>query len=294
MKIICRYMMLSLLLAVHFVTSLGANAQSANGIHTSLPVLTTALVVHSLPPEQAARSYPVHLRAVVTYYDPDTTPTIALSLRAIPLAAYVSKLPSPIKTLHAGMLIDLEGVSAPGDFARRHSFPQVKEIAESQLPAEAPRVTYGMLESGAEDAQFVEAEGVVHSVTAVEGSTELKLAMPEGTVTVEVPGNLTSGALRLVDAKVLVRGNAVLKLNALHQMVARHSLQPKSFRNQGRGAGARRSICHARRFYRRRDPVHPGTTIASQGACPRHGNLPVARLIVVYSGRPLYTMRANR
>ena len=69
MKIICRYMMLSLLLAVHFVTSLGANAQSANGIHTSLPVLTTALVVHSLPPEQAARSYPVHLRGVVTYYN---------------------------------------------------------------------------------------------------------------------------------------------------------------------------------------------------------------------------------
>ncbi len=213
MKIVCRYMTLSLLLAVHFVTSLGANAQSANGIHTSLPVLTTALVVHSLPPEQAARSYPVHLKGVVTYYN---YPSLFLCDST---GCIFTSLPSPIKTLHAGMFIDIEGVSAPGLFAPIIASPQVKEIAESQLPAEARRVTYGMLQSGAEDGQFVEAEGVVHSVTAVEGSTELKLAMPEGTVTVEIPGNLTSRALSLVDAKVLVRGNAIPEFNSLHQMI---------------------------------------------------------------------------
>ena len=43
--------------------------------------------------------------------------------------------------------------------------------------------------------------------------------MPEGTVTVEIPGNVTSGALSLVDAKVLVRGNAIPEFNSLHQMI---------------------------------------------------------------------------
>ena len=213
MKIACRYMTLSLLLAVHFVTSLGASAQSPNGIHTNLPVLTTALVAHSLPPEQAARSYPVHVRGVITYYNYpslflcDSTGCIFVSL------------PSPIKTLHAGLLIDIEGVSAPGKFAPVIASPQVKEIAESQLPAEVPPVSYGMLESGAEDGQFVEAEGVVHSVTTVAGMTALKLAMPEGTLTVNVPGDVTSRALSLVDAKVLVRGNAVPEFNSHDQMV---------------------------------------------------------------------------
>ena len=34
------------------------------------PALTTALAVHRLPVSLAQRAYPVHLRAVVTYYDP--------------------------------------------------------------------------------------------------------------------------------------------------------------------------------------------------------------------------------
>ena len=134
MKIICRYMMLSLLLAVHFVTSLGANAQSANGIHTSLPVLTTALVVHSLPPEQAARSYPVHLRAVVTYYN---YPHLLLCDST---GCIYTKLPSPIKTLHAGMLIDIEGVSAPGDFASIIASPKLRR-SPSRISRQRLRVS---------------------------------------------------------------------------------------------------------------------------------------------------------
>src|ERR1700678_2463774 len=39
-----------------------------------LPTLTNAHDAHSLTLEQAARNYPVHLRAVVTYYDPYTDP----------------------------------------------------------------------------------------------------------------------------------------------------------------------------------------------------------------------------
>jgi hypothetical protein len=40
----------------------------------ALPTLMTAHDAHSLTSEQAARSYPVHLRTVVTYYDPYADP----------------------------------------------------------------------------------------------------------------------------------------------------------------------------------------------------------------------------
>jgi hypothetical protein len=40
----------------------------------AIPTLTTAHDAHSLTSEQAARSYPVHLRTVVTYYDPFADP----------------------------------------------------------------------------------------------------------------------------------------------------------------------------------------------------------------------------
>ena len=37
-----------------------------------LPTQTTAKAAHSLSFDQATRGYPIHLHAVVTYYDPDT------------------------------------------------------------------------------------------------------------------------------------------------------------------------------------------------------------------------------
>jgi hypothetical protein len=61
-----------------------------------LPSLTTAHDAHSLTVEQAAQSYPVHLRVVITYYDPyidpvhpacfasDSSGGIYIDLRALP------------------------------------------------------------------------------------------------------------------------------------------------------------------------------------------------------------------
>ena len=48
--------------------------QPALAERQTLPTLTTAHDVHSLTIEQATRNYPVHLTAVVTYYDPYVDP----------------------------------------------------------------------------------------------------------------------------------------------------------------------------------------------------------------------------
>ena len=50
---------------------LAAAAQSPSRSHAPLLVIPTTRDVHNLPLAQAAHGYPVHLHAVVTYYDPD-------------------------------------------------------------------------------------------------------------------------------------------------------------------------------------------------------------------------------
>jgi hypothetical protein len=81
----------------------------------ALPTLTTAHDAHSLTSEQAARSYPVHLRTVVTYYDPyidPRHPTVWASDSFGGIYVELSSVPAvPFKT---GDLLELTGVSAAG------------------------------------------------------------------------------------------------------------------------------------------------------------------------------------
>jgi hypothetical protein len=51
-----------------------AGGQQPRSERQALPTLTKAQDVHNLTSARAAQSYPVHLRAVVTYYDPYIDP----------------------------------------------------------------------------------------------------------------------------------------------------------------------------------------------------------------------------
>src|ERR1700722_20575768 len=87
--------------------------QQQQSERNSLPTLTKAHDAHSLTSEQAAKSYPVHLRTVVTYYDPyydPRHPAIWASDRSGGIYVEFSSLPAvPFK---AGDLIEITGVSA--------------------------------------------------------------------------------------------------------------------------------------------------------------------------------------
>ena len=70
-----------------------AQAQSVTKSLTALRTLTKANEVHSLSSEEAKRAYPIHLRAVITYYDPSMVrrpPQYSFTMRA---EAFMSALP---------------------------------------------------------------------------------------------------------------------------------------------------------------------------------------------------------
>jgi signal transduction histidine kinase/DNA-binding response OmpR family regulator len=175
----------------------------------NLRVLTTAREAHSLSAAESRRGYPVQLRAVLTYYDPYIDPRHgALFVHDGTGGIFVSIPKLPILPIHAGTVIDITGVSGPGDFAPIVVGQQIQVVEEGHLPATAPLVSMGHLLTGAEDGQWVEIEGLVHSIAVSGGNVTLNVAMSDGAIgatTVKETGR-DYGAL--IDATVRIRGSS--------------------------------------------------------------------------------------
>jgi diguanylate cyclase (GGDEF)-like protein len=162
---------------------LTAGAQLPTESRQPLPALTTTQAVHNLAPEDAARDLPVHLRAVVTYYDPYIDPRHgALFVCDKTGCIFVSVPVRPILPLRAGSLVEISGVSGPGDFASVVLGNKVRVIGQSHLPANPPHVTLTQLLTGSFDAQWVEIEGRVRSVHLKLHHVALEIATADGSV----------------------------------------------------------------------------------------------------------------
>jgi len=217
----------AILLAVLCGWAATASAAPAKAPEGSLPTLTTTQQVHSLSSEEAKRAYPVHLRAVVTYYDPNLeSGYAALFVHDSTGSVYVKFLASSFGSLPAGSLVDVRGVSSAGTFAPLVAQPQISVIGHSPLPKNAVRMNFHRLMTGAEDGQWVEADGVIHSVFVYGHTVLLQLAMLDGTLSVMMvrePGAAYSG---LIDAKVRIRGNAAPLFNRYDQMIGVRLMAP--------------------------------------------------------------------
>jgi len=187
-----------------------------------LRTLTTLRQAHSLSADEARRSYPIHVQAVVTYFDRyldkrriafflcDRTGCI---YAAVPRdTVWPGRAPLP------GTLVDVSGISAPGDFAPIINQARITILGTPGIPRQATPVTLPDLLSGAQDGQWVQIEGVVHAVTETGTNVTLKVYMAGGLVaatTVKRPGvNYQS----LVDKWVHMRGNAAPTFNSKRQL----------------------------------------------------------------------------
>jgi len=214
-------------LSVLLVGLAAVRGQVPQAPRNNLRVLTGAREVHSLNAEEAARAYPVRLRALVTYYDPyiDTRHG-ALFVHDSTGGIFVSVPPLPILPLRAGTLVDVAGVSGPGDFAPIVERATVRVIGQSRLPAKARRASFTSLLTGAYDGQWVEVEGVVHCVEREGAHVILGLALSDGMIRATTVAEKGANYAGLVDAKVLVRANAAPLFNRDRQMVGARLFSP--------------------------------------------------------------------
>jgi signal transduction histidine kinase len=194
---------------------------------TELPTLTTADAAHSLQSGEAKRGYPVHLLAVVTYYDPDTNPTIG-AFFACDSTGCICVLvpPRPVLPLRSGTLVELTGVSAPGNYAPIVMGSEVKVIGESHVPPHPPRRSLAHILTGTDDGAWIEVEGVVHSVAPSGHNLSVVLALADGTIQGITRGEPGVDYSRLIDARVLVHANAAPVWTKNGQMVGARLLFP--------------------------------------------------------------------
>ena len=172
------------------------------------PTLTKAHDAHSLTPDQAARGYPVHLRGVVTYYDPYIDPLHPTVWVSDSSGGIYVELPSvPAVPFKAGDLVELTDISDAGGYAPIIHASEMRVIGRSPLPTTPPKVTFAQMLTGAEDGQWVEVEGVVHAVRRSGKNIDLDVALSDGIVTATTVKEVGVDYDSLVDAKVRLRGN---------------------------------------------------------------------------------------
>ena len=174
-----------------------------------LRTITTAAAAHSLSSKEAARHYPVHLRAVIDFFD-----TFLGDKNSPPLfvsdatgSIFVKPAHGLYHPLPVGTLIDLQGVSSSGEFSPVVAQGKFKVIGFAGLPAPSSRPSYSRLLTGIEDGQWVEVEGVVHSLIEDDHHVFMQLAMTDGTITVLTMKEAGAAYSNLIDAKLRIRGN---------------------------------------------------------------------------------------
>jgi signal transduction histidine kinase len=180
----------------------------------ALPVLTTAIAVRQLSAADADKAYPIRLRGIVTYNNPETQ---LLFVQDGTAGIYVEAW-RHIHHVEPGDLVEVEGRSAKGAFAPIVNGPRVRLLSHGSLP-EPRRIQSDDLVTGDEDSQWVEIEGVVRSATVDERGASIRLAAGSVQLLVTVLGAVDGDLARtLVNAHVRVRGVCSSVLTARGQL----------------------------------------------------------------------------
>jgi PAS domain S-box-containing protein len=183
-----------------------------------LPTLTTIAEVRRLPTDEARRNYPVHITAVVTYFDPAQPNWFLHDATGGIWVHWNPTLPKPV----VGQLVDLEGVSVDTDFAPDIDRPHWRVLGPAPMPV-ARKASFAQMASTSEDADWVEVEGIVlwaeyqHS-RPTERVLRLGVSLAGGEVTIQMPWDGSPVPSALVDSKVLIHGVCGASFTAKRQL----------------------------------------------------------------------------
>ncbi len=182
----------------------------------ALSSITNAVDVLALTAAEAAEARPVSLRAVVIdQVDPRGRALLVADRSG---GVYLLAAGNSLSGFQQGDLLDIAGVTDPGEFAPIVKSSAVQKLGTAPLPAPL-RATYHELISGALDAQFIELFGVVQRVMPPEGADRARflLSVEAGQVHVRVPGPLQADVQE--DAEVRVRALCFYQFNRKRQML---------------------------------------------------------------------------
>lgn len=165
--------------------SADTNQSSLLEVASQFPVLTNAEQVHWLTRKEAASGRKVLVRGVITCVLPESEAAVVQDSTA---GIYVDRwVPSLGAAPQIGELVEVVGVTDPGDFAPRVHAIRVNRLGTGELPPPV-HPYWDQLINGSLDTEFVEIEGIITSARA-DGNT---LLTHGGKITVLVFGTTNS------------------------------------------------------------------------------------------------------
>jgi diguanylate cyclase (GGDEF)-like protein len=181
----------------------------------SLP-LDTVAAVRSLHNEQAAEARPVHLRGVVTFYDPDQQ---VFFFQDATGSVYIdTTLSFPVV---AGSRIEVWGKTAPG-YSPEVVPTKIREISRGPLPP-AVLVDYLTAARHENDCRFVAMQGIVRAATLQSVGPAraflLQLQVDRHMIEIAISTFPHFNPSQLLDATIRVTGNLGGDFNARNQIV---------------------------------------------------------------------------
>ncbi len=205
---------------------MAANAQSAviSPASKKSGTLTRVSQIRALTVDQARSSLPVALEGVVTaksdygsaFFLQDSSAGISIEC-------------TDDVELRVGDRVQIEGVSGPGLFAPVVQANKVRVIGHGPVPA-AKGMTYRDIAKGAQDSQWIEVEGIVHSSRKSylfdHQILVLDLQVDDRSVNIQLEDVAGFDSESLIDAKVRIRGVCYTDFNDKRQLVGVGLLVP--------------------------------------------------------------------
>ncbi len=164
-----------------------------------LPIIQSVRDIRRMPPSEAAKGYPIRLRATVTYYSP-----FVLFVHDGGEGIFVvpPQLPKP---LSGGDIVQVDGYTDSGDFAPTIRAERVALVRNGRLPA-ARRYSYDELVGGRADSQWVEVEAAVRGTSTGDyGEGLLMLRLGSATTPARIAAADPASLGRLFGATVRIR-----------------------------------------------------------------------------------------
>lgn len=177
----------------------------------ALPVLTTALQVEQLPPAEAKKGYPIHLKGVVTWIsDKRNSLVLQDSTRGVFVMTKPAWVWAPPKV---GENFEINGVSMAQAFAPVVYLRHAKSLGLGIMPLPLEPI-WNQLIGGSLDCQYVEIRGLVTDIK----DNDLQLLMPGGKLDIEVRPNPSTDSRSWLYSVVRIRGVMFAKWDRSHQV----------------------------------------------------------------------------
>lgn len=170
------------------------------------PVLLTVAAVRKLSITDIESGLPVRLGGVVTFYDPRTD---LLFVQDRTGGIFIKSAHGTNSGLRVGQTVEVEGITRAGAFAPVIAEATVRVEGKGHLPGARP-VTAERLFDGTEDGNWVEAHGIVTSLTTSDSHRwlDLEVAVLGDTFKAHIPNFSKTNGLPnwLVDSRIALRG----------------------------------------------------------------------------------------